>query len=197
MSLNRLSIPFLILCATAAASAQTAPPKGAAPHSSVSSVLPPPPVKMGLWETSVTNKMGLQLPPEVVAKLQEMGKEVPGSGQHTTVTESCFTPAEWQKSMEQMNQPGNSDCEYTNRQNSGGKYSFDMSCKSDNGMIAKGHFEMLVDDTQHTHGSFQMKSDQAGPNGQAFSMDGTLKSHFVSADCGNVQPDSPKVIRDE
>lgn len=185
MTLYRFSISLILLCAAPLGGAQTA-----------AATATPPPIKMGLWETSVTSQMaGLQLPPDVIARLKAMGKPMPGEP-HTGVTHGCMTPDEWQKSIEQMNEPKNADCTYANRQSGSGKYAFDLSCKSENGMTMNGHFEMLIDDTEHAHGSFQMKSDQAGPNGQAFSMHGTLKSKFLGADCGDVQPGTPKVIQE-
>ena len=49
----------------------------------------PPPVKMGLWQNTATNTMtGLQIPPEVAAKLQAMGRPVPGAEPRTIVTQS-------------------------------------------------------------------------------------------------------------
>ncbi len=67
--------------------------------------LTPPPVKMGLWQNTATNTMtGLQLPPEVVAKMQAMGRPVPGAAPRTIVTQSCLTPDKWQKSFTDMQQ---------------------------------------------------------------------------------------------
>lgn len=186
MFLNRFQGCLLVFCAVVSAGAQTATPPP---------VTMPPPVKMGLWETSVTSKMGgFQLPPDVVAKLEAMGKPVPGAP-HTTVTHGCLTPDEWQKGLDQMNKPNNADCEYTNRQSGGGKYSFDVSCKLQSGATMKGHFEMLIDDDEHSHGSYHMTSDQAGPNGQTFSADATIDTHYLGADCGDVKPGDAKVIK--
>ncbi|HEX4576101.1 MAG TPA: hypothetical protein VH117_02025 [Edaphobacter sp.] len=44
----------------------------------------PPAVKMGLWQNTVTNTMsGLQIPPEVAARMQAMGRPVPGAAPRT------------------------------------------------------------------------------------------------------------------
>lgn len=150
---------------------------------------------MGLWETSITSQMGgIQLPPDVVAKLQAMGRPVPGAPR-TTVTQGCLTPAEWQKDMDQMNKPDKSNCEFANRQASAGKYSFDISCKSERGTTMTGHLEMQIADENHAHGSYHMTSEQAGPNGQKISMEATIDSHFLSSDCGDVQPGSAKIVK--
>jgi Protein of unknown function (DUF3617) len=181
MILNRVQICLILLCITAAARAQTPTP---------------PPVKMGLWETSVTTQMGgmQQLPPDVVAQLQAMGRPVPGAP-HTIVTQSCLTRDQWQKDMDKMNQPRSTDCEVTNRQTGAGKYSFDISCKSQHGGTMNGHWEIQYVDEEHTHGSGRMANDQAGPSGQSFSMQTTIDSHFLSSDCGDIQPGSPKIVK--
>lgn len=185
MFLNRFQGFLLVLCAVATANAQTA---------TVPTPTTPPPVKMGLWETTLTSKIGgMTLPPDVVARLQAMGRPVPGAP-HTTVTHGCLTPAEWQKDMERMNKPNNADCDFSNQEASSSKYSFDISCKTRGGTM-NGHLEMLIDDSGHSHGSYHMSSDQTGPNGQTFSMDATIETHYLGADCGDVQPGSAQVIK--
>ena len=176
----------LVFCAAGLASAQSA----------LSSTTPPP-VKMGLWETSVTSQItGLQLPPQVIEKLKQMGRPIPGSAPHTTVTQSCLTPAEWQKDMENMNKPKSSDCDAQKREDSPTKYTFDMSCKTERGMTMQGHWEMDVLDSEHAHGSGHMASDQPGPNGQTFSVTMTLDSKYLDSDCGDVKPGEPKVMQE-
>lgn len=180
MVVHRLPILLVAISAALAAVAQSTTP---------------PPVKMGLWETTVTSKMsGFQLPPDVAAKLKAMGRSVPGSP-HTTVSQGCLTPDEWQKSMENMSKPSSSDCTITHRQLEARKFSVDVSCKSQNGGTTTGHWEMQATDDEHSHGSGHMTSDAAGPNGQHFSMDMTIDSHFLSANCGDVKPGNAKIIR--
>lgn len=155
----------------------------------------PPPVKMGLWETTVTSSMsGFQLPPDIVAKLKAMGRSVPG-GPHTTVSQGCLTPEEWQKSMQSMNQPPNSDCTITHREMQARKFAFDISCKSEHGGTMTGHWEMQATDEEHSHGSGHLTNDATGPNGQHFTMDMTIDSHYLSANCGDVKPGDAKIIR--
>lgn len=155
----------------------------------------PPPVKMGLWETTVTSQIsGFQLPPDVIAKLKAMGRSVPG-GAHTVVTQGCLTPEEWRDQMEKMNQPANSDCTVTHRQVEARKFAFDISCNSEHGMTVTGHWEIQATDEEHSHGSGHMTSDAAGPNGRSFAMDSTFDSHFLKSDCGDVKPGNAKIIR--
>lgn len=180
MVLQRFPVLLLAMCATFAAGAQSTTP---------------PPVKMGLWETTVTSQMsGFQLPPDVVARLKAMGRSAPG-GPHTAVSQGCLTPEEWQKSMEKMSQPASGDCTITHRQMETRKFSVDVSCKSEHGGTTTGHWEIQATDDEHSHGSGHMASDAAGPNGQHFTMDMTINSHFVSASCGDVKPGSAKIIR--
>ena len=151
-----------------------------------------PPVKMGLWQSNVTSTIGgLTIPPDVAARLQAMGRPVPG-GPHTVVTQSCMTQEEWAKSIEKMNN-NESKCTYTNRSITSQKFSFDMSCASEHGGVFTGHFEMLVDDPEHTHGSAHMKGEM-GPGGQPMTIDTTLSAHYLAADCGTVKPGEAKVI---
>jgi hypothetical protein len=158
---------------------------------------PPPPVKMGLWQSNVTTTMtGFQIPPDVAARLEAMGRKVPGATPQTTVTQSCLTPEEWAKSFAQLNN-NDAKCTYTNRTITPQKMSFDMSCASEHGSVFAGHFEMFVDDAEHTHGSAHMKSEGGGPNGQPIEMNSTLTTHYLGADCGSVKPGDAKIIKTE
>jgi hypothetical protein len=173
----------LVLCclAGAAATAQDMPAN--------------PPVKMGLWEsTIVSNIGGLTIPPDVAARLQAMGRPVPG-GPHTTVTQSCMTKDEWAKAFEKMNNNENK-CTYTNRTITAQKISFDMSCASARGSVFTGHFEMLIDDDEHSHGTAHMKGTM-GQNAQPMTIDTTLTSHYLAADCGEVKPGDAKVVKSQ
>lgn len=181
MPLHRFQTILIVICAAAAASAQSSTP----------------PIKMGLWETTVSSQMsGFTLPPDVVAKLKAMGRPVPG-GPHTVVTQGCLTSEEWQQQMGKMNQPANGDCQTTRHLSEAGKFSFDMSCKTPQGAVTTGHWEMQVIDAEHGHGSGHMQSSAAGSNGHAFAMSMTMDSHFLSADCGGVKPGGGKIIRQE
>lgn len=113
------------------------------------------------------------------------------------MTQSCLTRDQWQKEMENMNHPASKDCELTHREIEPRKFSFDISCKSQQGAATTGHWEMQVTDDEHSHGSGHMKSDAAGANGQSFAMDMTMDSHYLSGDCDDVKPESPKIIKQD
>ncbi|MGH9587304.1 MAG: DUF3617 domain-containing protein [Acidobacteriaceae bacterium] len=179
---HRFSIYLILFCAaTAGAQATTTPTT-------------PPPVKMGLWETSMTSQMsGFSLPPDVVAKLKAMGRSVPG-GPHTTVSQGCLTPEEWQKDMADMNKPAGNDCAITNRKVDSREISFDISCKSERGDTT-GHWEMHLVDDEHGQGLAHMNSNTTGPNGRHITMDMNFSSRFLSSSCGDVKPGNAKIIR--
>jgi hypothetical protein len=155
-----------------------------------------PPVKMGLWEsTIVSNIGGITIPPDVAARLQAMGRQVPG-GPHTVVTQSCMTKDEWAKAFEKMNSNSENKCTYTNRTITAQKISFDMSCASERGGVFTGHFEMLIDDEEHSHGTAHMKGE-GGQRAQPMTIDTTMTSHYLSADCGEVKPGDAKILKNQ
>jgi Protein of unknown function (DUF3617) len=195
---HRFSSALFLVCAVGAAGAQSATPAPVPAPAPAPAAAPsaPPPIKMGLWETTVTTQMsGFQLPPDVMEKLKQMGRDVPGEP-HTMVSQGCLTPDEWQKSIEAMNKPRQSDCSVTKHGDDVRSLSFDVSCKMRNGGSITGHWEMHVVDDEHGQGSGHMKGDQMGANGQSFSMDSTMDSHYLGADCGDVKPGEPKIIKE-
>lgn len=177
MVLQRFPALLVAMCAMVAASVQS-------PN--------PPPVKMGLWETTATSQMsGIQLPPDVIAKFKAMGKPVPG-GVHIEVTQSCLTPEQWQKDMG-LGKSDEGDCKSERNVSAAGKYSFDLTCKSDHGYSTVGHWELQPLDTRHMRGSGQV--DLIRSNGQHITMSMTLTSHYLGANCGDVKPGEGKTIR--
>ena len=170
-------------CAIGAASAQAK----VAPNA-------PPPVKMGLWETHVTSQVkGIVLPPDVIERLKQMGRPLPGAA-HTTVTRGCLTPEEWRQELEAMNKPSDAKCTVTRHTDNVNSISFDVSCKTGEGTL-NGHWEMHIIDDEHAHGSGHMTSDQTGPNGQSFTADSTIDTRYLGADCGDVKPGPARVMK--
>ena len=151
----------------------------------------PPAVKMGLWQNTATNTMtGLQLPPDVVAKLQAMGRPVPGAAPRTIVTQSCVTPETWQKSFTNMQQ--SKDCQITNLHQSATGMSGDMACTTAEG-TSKGHLEATFASQEKMNGKMHMEITTARQT-QPIVMDMTFDSVYQGADCKGVSPDSPKII---
>ena len=183
MLLRTLGGCLVVVCAVGVAGAQTAATRKTIP-----------PVKMGLWETPVTSQLqGVHLPPMEVERLKEMSRPVPGEPQ-TTVTEACLTPDQWRKSLEGVSNPPNSDCTIKKHEVNERNFSYDISCKSENGPSVAGHWEMHVVNREHAHGAGKMTTGQAGPNGQIYTVTTTVDSHYVRASCGDVVPGHPKLV---
>ena len=152
----------------------------------------PPPVKMGLWQNTATNTMtGLQLPPDVLAKLQAMGRPVPGAAPRTIVTQSCLTPDKWQKSFTDMQQ--NKSCQFTNVHQSTTGMSGDIACTTGEGS-SKGHMEATFPSQEKMNGKMHMEITTARQP-QPIVMDVTFEGLYQGADCKGISPDSPKVVR--
>jgi hypothetical protein len=151
----------------------------------------PPAVKMGLWQNTATNTMtGLQLPPDVVAKLQAAGRPVPGAAPRTIVTQSCLTPDKWQKSFVDMQQ--NKDCQFTNVHQSATGMSGDMVCTTAQGS-SKGHLEASFGSQEKMNGKMHMELTTARQS-QPIVMDVTFESVYQGEDCKGISPDSPKIM---
>ena len=151
----------------------------------------PPPIKMGLWQNTVTNTMsGLQLPPDVVAKMQAMGRPVPGSTPRTIVTQACVTPDNWKKSFTEMQQ--NKDCQITNLKQSTSSMSGDLSCTTPDGNT-KGHIEAAFSSQEKINGKMHMEITTSRQP-QPIVMDATFESEYQGADCKGISPDSPKIV---
>ena len=179
----RLRLPVLatlpLLCSFAAlAAAQT---------------IEPPPIKMGLWQSEVTTTMEN-------AQNSPMGSAVArgmGSGR-ATVTQGCLTPDTWKKEIQGMQQHmRDTDCTMSNFQQDSHHVSFDEACTagSQQGYSNTVHFEMLIDDTENTHGHAEMKmTGPAFPDGMTMHM--AMKTKYLSSDCGDVKPGESKVIHE-
>ncbi|MGA8160800.1 MAG: DUF3617 domain-containing protein [Acidobacteriaceae bacterium] len=146
----------------------------------------PPPIKMGLWQSEITTTM------EGMPNLPSGHAMAAG---HTVVTQGCLTTDSWKKEMQGMQgRMRNTQCTMSNFQQDSHHVSFDESCSaSQAGFANTMHFEMLIDDTENGHGHADMK--MTGPNlpaGMAMHM--TMKTKYLSADCGDVKPGEGKVI---
>ena len=163
------SLP-LFLSLTAIAAAQT---------------IEPPPVKMGLWQTESTTAV-------TGAPDNPMGRAM-GNGR-SIVTQSCFTPETWTKAMQDARQRQHAaECTQSNFQQDSHKVTYDQTCSSQGGYSNTMHFEMLIDDAENAHGFMDMKmSGAAFPEGMT--MHTTMKTKYLSSDCGSVKPGEGKVI---
>jgi len=163
------------------------------------------PIKAGLWETSITTNMQMQLPPEVQARIDAMTPQqqaivrgtarMGGGAPITTTTRSCSTGQSVQDLMNQAQQKG-SDCKLTNQTQTGNSMSFDVSCTMPQG-TANGHSSFTMADSDHVSGTSHLTAKVTGgrSNGTTtMNMDTTLTSHYLGSDCGTVAPNTAVVV---
>jgi hypothetical protein len=153
----------------------------------------PPPVKMGLWEVTVTQTVtGMQLPPGAAEKMKEMGRPAPDAPR-TSVYQTCMTAEQWEKNMSEMTQ--NKNCTRTNVVQNAHQMSFDVACTSDRpGESSTGHMEMIYDSPEKAHGIMTMKIQQGDPQGTPMNVEIKMDTHFLNSNCGDVKPGENKPI---
>jgi Protein of unknown function (DUF3617) len=157
------SLPLLLASAALTAAAQVPD-------------IAPPPIKMGLWQSTITVNSGM------------------GAG-HPITNQSCYTPDSWKQSMQQMQsrQPQNLNCTTSNFQQDSHKMSFDGQCSSDQGYNFSYHVEMFLDSDSAMHGTTAAKmSGPAFPQGMT--MNSSVSSKFISTDCGDIKPGESKPV---
>ena len=149
----------------------------------------PPPIKMGLWQSSVTvNMSGMPANPNMPAG---------AGGSMTHVNQSCMTPDSWRdafRSMQQRRQQAaNSNCSTLNVSQDAHQVTFDMNCSSEQGFNSNVHVQMNLDSEEAMHGNATVK--MSSPNfPQGMSMTSVITSKFVSSDCGDVKPGESKPV---
>jgi hypothetical protein len=147
----------------------------------------PPPIRMGLWQSEVTTAVS-------GAPDTPMGHAMGGAGR-TTLTQGCLTPDSWTKEMQGMQHQRAADCTQANFEQDSHKITFDEVCSSQGGYSSNVHFEMLIDDPENGHGHADVKmSGPAFPQGMTMHM--TMKTKYLSSDCGSVKPGEAKVIHE-
>ena len=138
----------------------------------------PPPIKMGLWQSSVTlNSTGMGL-----------------AGGHPITSQSCYTPDSWKHSMQKMqSRHPSANCTTSNMQQDSHKLSFDGQCSEAQGMSVTYHVEMFLDSDEAMHGSSRAKMS-APQFPQGMSMNSVINSKFISSDCGDIKPGESKPV---
>lgn len=156
-----------------------------------------PPVKMGLWESTINTTMGgFQLPPEVAEKLKQMGRPVPGSTPTTVESQACYTKEQWEKDIAKAQDRKDIDCSTQNLTRDSHKMTFDQTCRTAHG-TSTGHMEMFFDDDEHVHGAghFTATETSGSQAGHPITIDFAIKSHYLKSDCGDVLPGQPKILK--
>lgn len=143
--------------------------------------------KPGLWETTMTMKFtkgGPQIPPEQLAKMQQMGIKMPFMGGEPQTFKHCLT-AEQAAKEDKPDMGGRGDCEMKNANWSGNTFSADMVCHTKEGEMHGHSTGSFTDD------SFTGSATMAGTNphmGGEFAMDEQFTGKWLGADCGGVPP---------
>jgi hypothetical protein len=134
----------------------------------------PPPIKMGLWQSTVT------------ITSSAMG---PASHAGSSTHQSCYTPDSWKESMESMQSraPQDIKCTTSNIHQDSHSVSFDGECDSQQGYTVTYHVEMFLDSDSAMHGTSNAK--MSGPMfPQGMSISSAISSKFISPDCGDIKP---------
>ena len=164
------------------------------------------PIRPGLWETTITSNMQMHLPPEIQARLNAMTPQqqammkanmpagMGGGAPMTNKTRSCSTGQSVNDLVNQAQEKG-SQCKLTNQTQTASGMSFDISCTMQEG-TATGHSSFTMADKDHVNGTTHMTAN-LNENGRPMSMtiDSTLSSHYLGADCGDVKPNSAVSVK--
>ena len=127
----------------------------------------PPPIKMGLWEATITSSLA----PKPLK------------------TRSCLTPQSYQDSMAHV-PPG---CTITNKTQTPSSISGDVSCTLQHGGTTTGHIDVEWPDASTVKSTISL--NVTAPGGQSMPMTLTTDSHFVGTDCGDIAPGQGKVVQ--
>lgn len=126
----------------------------------------PPPIKMGLWEATITNSVAT----------------------NTIKTRSCITPQSYQEAIAHV-PPG---CTVTNKTQTPTSIAGDLSCTLQHGGTTTGHIDVEMPDPATMRSTIKL---MVNASGQSVPMTLTTDSHFVSADCGDIAPGQGKIIQ--
>lgn len=154
---------------------------------------PTPPVKTGLWQTTNTVTIsGLQIPPDVAARLQAMGRPLPTGQPSTSVTQSCLTTEKWENMFRDMQR--DHDCHLTNQRQTPSTLSADMVCKSADGRRSStGHIEANFLSPEKMHGKAHIET-MAESQPHPIVVDMSFDSVYQGADCKGISPDSSRAV---
>ena len=166
------------------------------------------PIKAGLWETSISSKSQIQLPPELQARIDAMTPQqqammkanMPGGGAgpvpSSLVTHACSAgQTSVNDLITQAQEKNGAKCTVSNQTQTATNISFDISCSMQEG-TASGHSSFTMADSDHVSGTTHMTANMSGGRGGGGSMtiDSTVSSHYLSSNCGDVKPNTSVVV---
>ena len=126
----------------------------------------PPPIKMGLWEATITNSVA----------------------SNTIKTRSCITPQSYQDALAHV-PPG---CTVTNKTQTATSITGDVSCTLQHGGTTTGHLDVQMPDPGTMRSTIKL---MVNAGSQSVPMTLTTDSHFVGTDCGDIAPGQAKIIQ--
>lgn len=124
-----------------------------------------PPIRMGLWESTMTNGPGA------------------GHGART-----CITPQSYEKALASMP----AGCTLSNQVRDAHHISADIECALPN-VHETGHLDTEIPDPETTHTVINVNLQVQG--GQSMPLTLKIDGHFVSADCGSLAPGKAEPVR--
>jgi hypothetical protein len=159
------------------------------------------PIKQGLWETTITSNMQIELPPELQARIAAMTPQQQammkanmggkGGAPLVNTTQSCAASQESLDSLvNQAQKDKGTKCTFTNRTQTANGASFDVSCTMQEG-AAQGHSDFQMADSEHVTGKTHMTMRMNGSDGPgSATIDSTLTSKYMGTNCGSVKPNT-------
>lgn len=159
--------------------------------------------KPGLWESQITSTHTISLPPEVEARLAAMPaaqqaqvRSMMGGGgasAPTVMTRQICIPhgCTIDAMVNRVQQSPGMQCSVSNRSQTASTVSFDITCTGATGS-AKGHTEIHIVDSDHSTSTTHVTvTGTAQGHSMNSTVDTTTSTKFISADCGDVKPDTP------
>ncbi|HTV08933.1 MAG TPA: DUF3617 family protein [Candidatus Aquilonibacter sp.] len=125
----------------------------------------PPPIKLGLWETTMSGGM---------------------MGANSFKARVCVTADSYQNAFARM-PPG---CTVSNQTRTATHASADIACTMNNAQ-SSGHFEVDFPDPETSHSTVTLNMTVQG---QTMPMTIKTDGKFISSDCGSVVPGKPQII---
>lgn len=154
--------------------------------------------KPGLWETVSTTQMeGMpampqispdklaQMPPEARARVEAMMKNAAG-GPRTTTSRSCQTRESIDRGMSLNSQ---SECTQHAVSSTSSRIQIHYECTPPRGGHSVGDMTVERLDNGHAKGTMVMKINASGRD---MTMNMSFDTKFISSDCGDVKPYTPK-----
>jgi len=145
--------------------------------------------KPGLWQMTTDVKFtkgGPQIPPDQLAKMQQMGIKIPGMGGGPMTMQLCLTPEQAEKDEHPYLNHG--DCQMQNQNWSGHTFTADMVCTGKNDM--HGHMQIVAASDMSFTGGSHMEGNNPHLGGD-FVMESQISGQWQGADCGSVKPIAP------